>query len=146
MPQKTAVKKTFLLKTDQLLYWLLVTDRGVAVISLICSSSMTTSYPNSGNVWTDVKSEKMSEKSIVHLFISCWTSLKMCSSSLEVSYSFSMSYSLQGSAHFWACSICFWFRERLKAMPWMLNFGRSQRLDHGFGRIFTLIWRADKNT
>lgn len=93
------------------------------------------------------KKESLDGKTDVpHLLISCWTSLRICSSSLEVSYSFSMSYSRQGCAHFWACSICSGVKDRSKRMPWMLNLGRSQRLDHGFGRIFTFIWWIDKNS
>ncbi|KAG7256510.1 LOW QUALITY PROTEIN: hypothetical protein CRUP_030183 [Coryphaenoides rupestris] len=43
----------------------------------------------------------------------------MSSPSLLVSYSFSMSYSTQGFAHFWACSICSGVRHRSKRMPLM---------------------------
>lgn len=78
-----------------------------------------------------------------HLLISCCTSLRISSSSLVVSYSFSMSYSSQGCACLWAPSICAGVMDRSKRMPWMLNLGRSQRLDHGFGRILTLIWRTE---
>ncbi|TNN62388.1 hypothetical protein EYF80_027399 [Liparis tanakae] len=60
--------------------------------------------------------------------------------SVDVSYSFSKSYSSHGWAHFWACSIFSGVSARSKRMPWTLYLGRSQRLDHGFGRILTFIW------
>lgn len=82
----------------------------------------------------------MQNRCSLHLLISLWTSARIFSSSLEVSYSFSMSYSCQGCAHFWACSICSGVRARSKRMPWMLNMGRSHRLDQGFGHIFTFNW------
>lgn len=65
------------------------------------------------------------------------TSWKICFSRPDVSYSFSISYSLHGSPHFWACSIISGVKHRSKRIPWMLNLGRSQRLDQGFGFIFT---------
>lgn len=83
---------------------------------------------------------------VPHLLVSGWTSEKICSSSLEVSYSFSISYSSQGRAHFWACSICSGVKAKSKRIPRMLNMGRSHRLDHGFGRILTFIWWTVRNS
>lgn len=79
------------------------------------------------------------------LRFSC-TSLKICSSRLDVSYSFSISYGLHGSAHFWACSIISGVKHKSKRIPLMLNLGRSQRLDHGFGLIFTFNYKRKRET
>lgn len=81
--------------------------------------------------------------SVYFLRFSC-TSLRICSSSLDVSYSFSISYGLHGSAHFWACSIISGVKHRSKRIPLMLNLGRSQRLDHGFGFIFTFNYERNR--
>lgn len=72
------------------------------------------------------------------------TSLRIFFSRLDVSYSFSISYSLHGSAHFCACSICSGVKYRSKRIPLMSNLGRSQRLDHGFGFIFTFNYKTRK--
>lgn len=96
-----------------------------------------TVFPQS---WQNKQKSLDGQTDVPHLFISASTSLRIFSSSLEVSYSFSMSYSRQGSAHFWTNSICSGFMHRSKRIPWMLNLGRSQCLDHGFGRIFTFNW------
>lgn len=79
------------------------------------------------------------------LRFSC-TSFKICSSRLDVSYSFSISYGLHGSAHFWACSIISGVKHKSKRIPLMLNLGRSQRLDHGFGLIFTFNYKRKRET
>ncbi len=82
----------------------------------------------------------------VHFLRFSCTSLKILSSRLDVSYSFSISYGLHGSAHFWACSIISGVKHRSKRIPLMLNLGRSQRLDHGFGFIFTFNYKRKRET